>query len=318
MRIMNSMIKLSEKAASAASAIQRTLRKHIYNILTLLAITSFLIVSCEEDPAAIGGSILPGMDFDSIVAVDTMTIGMYTLFNDSATSMTPPISYLGSMLDPYFGATSSDFVTQLWLSTAWPGYGLASVDSVRMYLQVNDITGEMPEVNIVNIYELGEKLSEDSTYFVNRDVPVRDLDGDNILAAFAFPEMEESTDTILKIDMPVSFGEYLMRDTSKLFLGTDTIDFRDYFYGFYFESLQTGHRMYELDLYSNNTAIVVYYTDALGDSRFYEFLINERCLNYNRYLHDYDQADPEKRIKYFSGKPDSYLMQISFLILKGE
>jgi hypothetical protein len=294
------MIKLSEKATSAASAIQRTLRKHIHNILTLLAITSFLIVSCEEDPTAIGEGILPGMDFDSIVAVDTMTIGMYTLFNDSATSMTPPLSYLGNMLDPYFGATSSDFVTQLWLSTAWPGYGLASVDSVKLYLKVNNAIGEVPEVNLVNIYELGEKLSEDSTYLVNSDVPVRDLDGDNILASFAFPEMEEGTDTILQIDMPVPFGEYLMRDTSKLFLGTDTIDFRDYFYGLYFESLQAGHRMYELDLYSNNTAIEVYYTDASGDSRFYEFLINDRCLNYNRYLHDYDQADPEKRIKYIN------------------
>ena len=300
MRIMNSMIKLSEKAASAAIAIQKTLKKQIHNLLTLLTIAAFFIVSCEEDPSAIGEGILPGIDFDSIVATDTMSVGMYTLFNDSATSLTPPISYLGSMLDPYFGATSSDFVTQLWLSTAWPGFGLASVDSVRLYLQINNIIGEMPEVSIVNIYELGEKLSDDSTYFVNRDVPIRDLDGDDILTTFGFPELEAGADTILKIDIPVSFGNYLMRDTSSLFLGTDTTDFRDYFYGLYFENLQDGNRMYELDLYSNSTAIVVYYTDALGESRFFEFLINERCLNYNRYLHDYEQAEPGKGIQYIN------------------
>lgn len=300
MRIMNSMIKLSEKAASAANAIQKTLRKQIHNILTLLAITAFFIVSCEEDPSAIGEGILPGMDFDSIVATDTMSVGMYTLFNDSATSMTPPISYLGSMLDPYFGVTSSDFVTQLWLSTAWPGYGLESVDSVRLYLKINNIIGEIPELSIVRIYELGEKLSDDSSYYVNGDVPVRDLDGEDILTTFGFPDMEAGTDTILNIDLPVSFGNYLMRDTSSLFLGTDTTDFRDYFYGLYFEYIQVGHRMYELDLYSNNTAIVVYYTDAMDNSRAYEFLINERCLNYNRYLHDYEQAEPGKGIQYIN------------------
>jgi hypothetical protein len=58
--------------------------------------------------------------------------------------------------------------------------------------------------------------------------------------------------------------------------------------------------MLVVDIYSDNTSIVVYYTDASGESRFYEFLINQRCVNYNRYLHDYDQADPEKRIKYIN------------------
>ncbi|MEE4214032.1 MAG: DUF4270 family protein [Bacteroidales bacterium] len=295
------MIKLSDRTASASKAIQRTLRKHIHNILTLLTAMAFFIVSCEEDPSTIGDGILPDVDFDSIVGVDTMDVGMYTFFNESATSITPSISYLGTLVDPYFGATSSDFVTQLWLATAWPGFGLASVDSVRMYLQVNNVIGEMPEESFLHIGELSERLSADSSYQVNGDVPLKDFMGDYRLATLTIPALEEGADSLIKIDMPLSFGNYLMRDTSKLFLGTDTIDFRDYLYGLYFEYPQSGsYHMLVVDIYSDNTSIVVYYTDASGESRFYEFLINQRCVNYNRYLHDYDQADPEKRIKYIN------------------
>ena len=295
MRIMNSMIKLSEHSVSAI-AIIRTLRKHIHNILILLAAVPLFIVSCEEDPSSIGEGILPQADFDSIVAVDTMRVDMYTLFTDSATSIVPQTSYLGSILDPYFGLTSSDFVSQLWLTIGWSGEGITRNDSVKMYLDVTDVMGSMPGSGSFNIYELGEKLSADSTYLVGTDVPVNE-----ILATVDFPPLPEGSDSLLTLDLPVSFGEYIMRDTSMLFLGSDTIDFRDYFYGLYFEYPQTdNYHMLELDVRSDNTYIVVYYTNAAGNSKFFEFLINGKCLNYNRFLHDYERADPEKKIKYIN------------------
>jgi len=294
MRIMNSMIKLSEHSVSA-TAIIKSLKSQIHNILTLLAVPLFMM-SCEEDPATIGEGILPGADFDSIVAVDTLHVEMYTLFTDSATSMVPSTSYLGSILDPYFGLTSSDFVSQLWLTIGWPGDGIKSIDSVKLYLDVTNVMGEMTGAGSFNIYELSEKLSTDSTYLVGTDVPVNDM-----LASVDFGPLPEGSDSLLALDLPVSFGEYILRDTSRLFLGTDTIDFRDYFYGFYFEYPQTGnYHMLELDLIGADTYLVVYYTNAADNSKFYEFLINAKCIRYNRFLHDYEQAEPDKKIKYIN------------------
>jgi len=294
MRIMNSMIKLSKHSGSAATII-RSLKKQIHKILVLPVLVSFIVISCEEDPASIGQEMLPQSDFDSIVAVDTISVEMYTLFTDSATSMIPSINYLGNMLDPYFGLTSADFATQLWLSTEWPGEGF-TIDSVQLKLTITDVLGEMLGAGTMNIYELGEKLSVDSTYLVGRDVQVKD-----ILASIEIPSLPEGTDTVLTLDLPVSFGEYFLRDTSMLYLRSDTVDFRDYFYGLYFEYPQTGnYHMLQLNVQGSSTIIDIYYTNASGYDRMYQVLMNTKCLSFNRFLHDYEQADPDKKIKYIN------------------
>lgn len=301
MRIMNSMIKLSENSRSAATII-KSFKKQIYKLLVPAVLVAF-IISCEEDPAILGRGFLPQSDFDSIVAIDTISIEMYTLFTDSATSMQPAVSYLGTVLNPYFGLTSSDFVTQLWLATEWPGEGF-TVDSVDLKLEIKNVIGEMLGISTLNIYEIAEKLSPDSTYLVGSDVPVNEL-----LATVEIPPLPEGTDTVLTFNLPVSFGEYLLRDTSLLYLRSDTIDFRDYFYGLYFEYPETNsNHLLELnvvfnsstDSYYTSASIAVHYTNALGNGQNYTFLMNSKCLHYNRFLHDYEQADPDKKIKYIN------------------
>ncbi len=301
MRIMNSMIKLPDHSGSATTT-RKSAIKQIHKILVIPILVFFIVMSCEEDPATFGKGLLPQSDFDSIVAIDTMGIDIYTLFTDSATSMQPTVSYLGNVLNPYFGLTGSDFVTQLWIAAEWPGDGF-SIDSVKFKFEITDIMGDM-FLSILNIYELAEKLSADSTYLVSSDVPVKDL-----LASVAIPPMPEDTDTVLYLDLPISVGEYLLRDTSILYLRSDTVDWRDFFYGLYFEYPQVSdYHMLELNMVSSSlsdatysgAAILVYYTNASGSSRTYSFTINPRCLLYNRFLHDYEQADPDKKIQYIN------------------
>ncbi|MBS0011984.1 MAG: DUF4270 family protein [Bacteroidales bacterium] len=288
------MIKLSEKQGSAAAIIQ-SLKKHIHSLPALLLVLTFILLSCEEDPSHVGIDILPRTDFDSIVAIDTMGIEMYTLFTDSATSMQPPISYLGNILDPYFGLTGSDFVTQLWLAAAWPGEGF-TVDSVKMQMEISDVIGEMMGAGSLKLYEIDEMLSTDSTYLVSRDIGVREM-----LASVEIPQLPEGTDTTLTLDLPVSFGEYMLRDTSMLFLRSDTLDFRSFFHGLYFEYPQAGSfHMLEINVTGPLTLFTIYYTNAQQQSRTYNLTINNNCIIYNRFIHDFEQAETEKRIKYIN------------------
>ncbi len=302
MRIMNSMIKLPDHSGSATTK-RKSLITQIHKILVLPLLVFFIVISCEEDPASIGKGLLPQSDFDSIVAIDTMRVDMYTLFTDSVTSMQPSVSYLGNVLDPYFGLTSSDFVTQLWISSEWAGDGF-TIDSVKMKLEVTDVIGEMLGLSTLNIYELEEKLSADSTYLASDDVTVKGL-----MTSLEIPPLPEGSDTVLTLDLPLSFAEYLLRDTSLLYLRSDTVDFRDYFYGFYFEYPQvSNYHMLQLNLISVSqsdnsyvsASIVVYYTNAAGYSSTYTFTINPRCLIYNRFLHDFELAEPDKKIKYIN------------------
>lgn len=303
MPIMNFMIRLSELSGLEAANI-KSLKKQIHKILVLPVVLLFFLMSCEEDPASIGEGILPQSDFDSIVAIDTMGVDMYTLFSDSATSMQPTVSYLGKILDPYFGLTSSDFVSQLWIAAEWPADGLITIDSMKMKFEITDVMGEMVGTNTLNIYEIAEKLSADSTYLVGSDVPIKDL-----MVSLEIPPLEKGTDTVLTMDLPTSFGEYLLRDTSILYLRSDTVDWRDFFYGLYFEYPQTdNYHMLQLNMVKSSEStgsyagatIVVYYTNAMGYERTYAFTINPRCLLYNRYVHDFEAAEPDKKIKYIN------------------
>ncbi|MEZ5012264.1 MAG: hypothetical protein R2744_12115 [Bacteroidales bacterium] len=57
----------------------------------------FLILSgCEEDPSKIGGSLLPGGDFQSVAATDTFSVLLTTEFIDTIRSEQPLTSYMGS------------------------------------------------------------------------------------------------------------------------------------------------------------------------------------------------------------------------------
>jgi len=302
MRIMNSMIKSPDLSGSVTTTRNSPLRQ-IHYILVLPLLVFLIVISCEEDPASIGKGILPYTDFDSIVAIDTMRVDMYTLFTDSVTSMQPAVSYLGNVLDPYFGLTSSDFVTQLWIAAEWPGEGF-TIDSVKLRFEITDVIGEMLGLGTLNIYELEEKLSADSTYLASDEVTVKEL-----MTSLEIPPLSEGTDTVLTLDLPISFAEYLLRDTSQLYLRSDTVDFRDFFYGFYFEYPQVSNyhmlrvnlvRASESDGSYVNAAIIVYYTNSAGYDRTYAFTINPRCLIYNRFLHDFDLADPDKKIKYIN------------------
>ncbi|MBN1388765.1 MAG: DUF4270 family protein [Bacteroidales bacterium] len=296
------MIKLPDYSRSAATTI-KSLIKQIQTILVLPVLVFFIVISCEDDPASIGRGMLPQSDFDSIVATDTMRVDMYTLFSDSVTSMQPTVSYLGNVLDPYFGLTGSDFVTQLWIAAEWAGDGF-TVDSVKIKFEIKDIIGEMVGSNTLNIYELSEKLSADSSYLASNEVQVKD-----IMASLEVPPLPEGSDTVLYLDLPVSFAEYLLRDTSILYLRSDTVDWRDFFYGLYFEYPQiSDYHMLQLNLVTPSStdnsyasaAIIVYYTNGSGYDRTYTFTINPRCLLYNRFLHDFEKADPDKRIKYIN------------------
>ncbi len=289
------MIRLSDQY-NRITALLRTNRKKLHSLLLLPLLLSFIIISCEEDPANIGGDILPGSDFDSIAGVDTIGVDMYTLYNDEAVSMFTSTSYLGSKYDPYFGLTSANFVSQLQLLVRWPADALR-IDSVKMGLDVTNVTGDMSIPGSLKIYEVDEMMYPDSVYHTNREVPLGEM-----LASVQLPVLPESDeDTIIDITLPNSFAEYILRDTSMIFLRSDTADFRDYFNGLYFDYPQAGnYHMVDINLVSSATTINVFYTNTDSLSSNFKFLLNEKCVRYNRYEHDFEMADAGKEIRYIN------------------
>jgi len=211
---------------------------------------------------------------------------------------------MGGFDDQVFGTTTTGFVTQMWLNAQWPGDGIREIDSVMFYLYITDLIGTMTGEGILNVYETDELMDNEEVYYVNRDVPIRDL-------LFSVPVSGITGDSLVAFKLPATVGEELTRDTTLLFLSSDSADFRTLIKGLYFEYLpQVNDHMFKVDLLNGGTSMVLHYMNADSLTTGYSFLINSKCIRYNRYLHDFETADADKKINHIS---DGVIDSLSYI-----
>jgi hypothetical protein len=279
---------------------------------TVLFLLLFYITSCEENPTIIGSNLLPGTDFVNIKSTDTIGVSAYTLYTDSTITNMRTYSYLGKLYDPYFGDTRADFVSQLRLIKKWPGGGPFSVDSVKFFFTLKGAKGKVDSTTIhrIKIFEITEQLSSDVKYYSNRD-PGAGME----IGTFDLPPVPKDTAQSIGILLPVSFGEYLTRDTTKLKQENDANDFRSFFKGLYITMVDSPTPiMTALEFSSSDFFIRVYYHSYnTSSSLSYDFIINTNSVRYNRYSHDFATADPAKKITHINdGVKDSMIYLQAF------
>jgi hypothetical protein len=275
----------------------------------------FFVVSCEEDPTKIGAGLLPGSDFVITRGIDTLTSRSYTMYDDSVRSDNPQVSYLGQTYDPYFGTTTAGFVTQIRLRPEWDDLPF-TVDSVKLVLHLLSVQGgSTPDIiHTIKLSEISEQIYTDKEYYSDRVVPVTDYVLDNI----ALPALRADTINDIEINLPVSFGEYLTRDTSKLFHNNNKPDFRAFFKGLYFEmNPSSDPLLVALSLLPTNEGyynnfIVLFMHNELAEAKEYYFILDAKNTNaaYNKISHDFTTAEPAKKILHIN---DSYSDTLSYL-----
>lgn len=303
MHIMNFMTSFYNRDRETKRGLSSII-KTFYGLFYFLPFLGLLLFSgCEEDPSQIGAEILPLSDLSTVASMDTLSVNSYTSFfnkiktyytDEDGNTIKPSTYYLGCDYSSYFGLTEAGFVSQLWLGSEWPTDHL-TLDSMILRLQISSVEGSLPVNQIVNIYEIDKFLSPDSTYYINDNVPVKQL-----LGSFSFTGVTAG-DTVLSLKMPMSFVNELMRDTSQLFLSDLPPDFRDYFYGLYFEYPQTdNYHMVKINLNAGYSGFNLYYTDTADISRAFTFLFNSKTVSYNVFDHDFDAAELGKKIQYIN------------------
>ncbi|HRR92741.1 MAG TPA: DUF4270 family protein [Bacteroidales bacterium] len=271
----------------------------------------FFLQSCTEKPVITGLNLLPGGDFVNIRSTDTISIFSFTEYADSVPSKNKTAAFLGGIYDPYFGTMTSDFVAQLRLLQKWPEGGQPFViDSVKMIIRISGAKGLLGVNQDISLYEITEMLDADSVYYSKRD-PHAGLH----LGTFALPKIEKDTIQNLEIMIPISIGEYLMRDTLKLRQDNSGNDFRNYFKGLYV-SVSEGQTLPDKkdganpsklllslsfsDQYNYPFIIDVFYHTALKTGQYYSFVMSDKSVRYNRYFHDFSTAEPDKRIAHIN------------------
>ncbi len=270
----------------------------IFTVIVLFA------SSCEEGPTTIGSKLLPGTDFVTLTGTDTLSVFTYTRYDTASRSDNATVSYLGSIYDPYFGMTSAEFVSQIRLGSRWVAEPF-TIDSIKLFLTFLEVNGNVESEQILKISEVAEFLHEDSIYHSNKPVILSGYD----VAEMPLPELRADTINDIVLNFPVEFGEYLLRDTAMLFHDLTKPDFRTYFRGLYFRiSSATEPLLLSMKLAASSSVgyysnyFILYYHNELDVQKQYYFILDAVAGNarYNRFIHDFEVADPGKKINHIN------------------
>lgn len=275
---------------------RESIRTHFTNYYrTILAISAMILVlwSCEEDPSPIGTSLLPTGDFAEVFSTDTIDIKAYTMYNDSVRT-TDSLYVLGKRYNPYFGTTIAEIITQLNLTNPWPGHGF-TIDSVSLILAVSQYEGDTVLYDKqIELYEISEYLYKDTAYYSNKPVMVERYIGTYLLDTI-------KAGRVVEVKLPNSFGEYLMRDTSMLFISSTVDDFRQFFKGLYMRLTESPtNAFFSLSSSSSTSGIQIYYRTKSGTKTTYSFVLSDKSAKYRRIIHNFTTADPAKKINHIN------------------
>lgn len=299
----------------------RLISENILKALPILLTAGvlFITTACEENPSKIGAGLLPGSDYVTIKS-DSMAVKSYTMYNDSVRSENPAISYLGDIYDPYFGTTTSGFVSQLWLNTNMTNEDFIAVDSVKLYLRLLTVKGDTISKHTLKMSEISQRIYDSLPYYSNQTVP---LTGDewNI----ELPTLRADTINDIVVTIPNTFGEHLTRDKSMLFMKDSSDkkvilpDFRSYFAGLSFQLDPSANPVFvSLSVYSVGSTgtpvdyFTVYTHNGVQVSSSYDFLLGARHVtpSFNLFKHDFSTADADKKIQHIN---DGYADKVSYL-----
>ena len=266
-------------------------------LATLFTMITVLASSCKKEVLNLGSDILPNGDFVSIKSTDTLSVFSYTMYDDSARTDLSPVSYIGTDYDPYFGTTTAGFVSQIRLSAKWDGQPF-TVDSMKLFLHILTNKGGITDIiNTLSFYEIANQIYLDTAYYPNTPVPLTGFSVTDI----PLPTLRADTINDIELNLPgkgIAFGNYLTRDTTKLFYNNNAPDFRAFFKGLYFKlnSYTANPFLISISLVSNQTNYYNYFVlfthDTTGTSKQYSFLLDAKNTNanFNMFSHDFSTA----------------------------
>jgi hypothetical protein len=281
-------------------------------VFFVLAVSSML--SCETIPTQIGSDLLPSNDFVTINSTDTLSVWSFTMYDSSVPTNDAAVGFFGSLYDPYFGTTTTEFVSQIRAGGSWK-YGPVAVDSVKLNMVLTVQGGSTDETHYLTMSEIADQIYTDTIYYSDTQTNTT-----GFKTIVQMPRMQADTINHISISLPVEFGEYLIRDTSKLFYSNTKPDFREWFKGLYFQmSAATDPMMVAFNNVSQisgggdiNNYFVLFMHDTANVSIRYYFILDAQHPNacYNKFNRDFSTADPDKKIEHIN---DYYQDTLSYL-----
>ncbi len=245
----------------------------------------FLLSSCDENSTLIGENLQPQNDKFLVYYYDGFPVEVYTGLLDSLRADETMLAVAGELIDPVFGTTCADFISQVRLSSELVFSDDPVIDSLIVFLEVIDSYGDTNSIMEINVHELKKDVYIDSAYYSNFNQ--EDLFYENVVGSANY----DAYDTLIKIYMNIPFAERIIADTNIL-ISQD--DFVQEVKGLYFTSdIQSGNGVITtLNLLSYSSEMMLFFHYPSSDTLYYSFSISQSSARINMYSHDFSTADP--------------------------
>ncbi len=286
---------------------------HFY-IAAIVLFGIIVIAGCNKENN-IGLEIQPPDDKINVYIDSLTNFSAYTIGENSLTTSNHSYFMMGSYIDPVFGRSKAEFVSQILLSTAHLRFGDNPVaDSLILYLDYGILTGnniqfyygDTTTSQEIKIYELEKDIYHDSTYYSDHNMEDYFTAGNEIgtLTFNPKPSMD-------------SLAIHLSADLANRILQADTVNLDDndgflsFFKGIYLATdfvASDGSILY-FDILSSKTRMTLYYSNSAQNSLSYDFDINDKCGRFSLFEHDYTGTVVEASINDTINQTDEVYIQ---------
>lgn len=267
-----------------------------FRILPFCFIILFYSLSGCKDPDNVGINVLPEGDLTGIGMIDTVSMVVSTVREDSIPADANTLNLLGAYTDNVFGYSNASFYSQVLLKTPNASFGTNPIcDSIVLTLDYAGYYGDtsINSTHVFTVYELSESINVDSSYYSNRTFTTSTLWGTvtttEILPTDSLVISGTTVSPHLRLKLDSVLGEkFLNADPSSYF---DNTSFLNFFKGIYVrETVTTGNGcILYFSLTEVMSKLTLYYNSSSGSSLSYEFLLNGDG-RVNHFEHDYSLA----------------------------
>ncbi len=188
------------------------------------------------------------------------------------------------MIDPLFGFSKAEYVTQIGASSSSGAFGPnPKIDSVILTLDFNEFLGEGNLSQQIRVYEYMEFIRKDTNYYTSQDIS----------GLYRQPELGHGwltkDDTLIKIQITEEefINKFLQAEDSIL---SKTDYLQELMYGLYITSddVDTEGGMATIYADAELTSLRFYYANDTIDSLSQDYLITRNfCQQFNLFKHDY-------------------------------
>jgi len=276
--------------------------------LMLIGMFGLIAAGCENDPDRIGIGLMPGTEKLFLMASDTTTVHVHSVYSDSIKTDETTKSMLGSYLDPVFGLNTVSIATQVRLSTVSLDFGENPVlDSIVLSMSYTFFSssghlpfyyyGDTTTQQTIKVFELDESLVYDTSYYSSTSVALKSSELAGLTTDFR-PRDSIMVDTVLvkpqlRIRLSDEFGNSILNAPAE---AKESVQgFLDFMKGLYIrpEPVSTGGAIVFFDLLDAQSRLNLYYKNAAGEAKTYVFFINTACARFMNFDHDYSLGDPD-------------------------